>query len=170
MREDISGGYYSALCPNCGESIWNGRIETRIISEDDSDILFIPQFPNKSVIMINPKKSVCKKCGKLNKEFNLVNKEFENIGKELINKGYRICTNINKKDAYIIIMSVYIGTFKELREQLHNINWSCENLQSGIVRIYFNAKNTKSNCTEYDIEKLYSVIKNLPSKRRKNNE
>ena len=66
MREDIVGGDYSAICTNCGETVWSGRIESKIITEDGYDPIFTPSYPNENEINLNPIKIVCKKCRKNN--------------------------------------------------------------------------------------------------------
>lgn len=165
MREDIVGGDYSAICPNCGETVWSGRIESKIITEDGYDPIFTPSYPNENEINLNPIKIICKKCRKNNIHFKVVNKEFVDISKELITKGYLFSTHIFKHEIYILI---FYDEFilSNLSKELENSDWKCNKLPSGIIQIKFNPKIENTVCNDYEIDTLYSAIKKLPSKRK----
>ena len=95
MREDIVGGDYYALCPNCGEPIWSGRIETRIITEDGFESIFEPLYPDDESIAFNSAKRKCKNCKKDNiQNIKVVDKALKDFGYELITKGYWFSTNV----------------------------------------------------------------------------
>ena len=164
MREDIVGGDYYALCPNCGEPIWSGRIETRIITEDGYESIFEPLYPDDESIAFNSAKRKCKNCKKDNiQNIKVVDKALKDIGKELITKGYWFSTNVFKNDAYTILFYDNI-IYTILSEELENSDWECKKFP-GIMQIKFNPKIENTVCNDYEINVLYSAIKKLPSKR-----
>lgn len=167
MREDIVGGDYCALCPNCGEAIWNGRIETRIITDDGYESIFEPLYPDDEAITFNSTKRKCKNCKKDNiQHIKVVDKALKDIGKELITKGYWFSINIFKNDAYEILFYDNI-VYSKLSKELENSDWNCKKLPSGLIEVKFNPKIENTVCNDYEINTLYSAIKKLPSKRKR---
>lgn len=165
MREDIVGGDYYALCPNCGEPIWSGRIETRIITEDGYESIFEPLYPDDESITFNSAKRKCKNCKKDNiQHIKIVDKALKDIGKELITKGYWFSTNVFKNDAYTILFYDNI-IYTILSEELENSDWECKKFP-GLMHIKFNPKIENTVCNDYEINVLYSAVKKLPSKRK----
>ena len=163
MREDIAGGDYYALCPNCGEPIWSGRIETRIITEDGYESIFEPLYPDDESITFNSAKLKCKNCRKDNiHHVKVVDKLLKDIGKELITKGYRFSTNVFKNDVYAILFYDNIA-YKILSKELENSDWECKKFPSGLIQIKFNPKIENTICNDYEINTLYSAIKKIPS-------